>query len=44
MYVISHGICFSLSGKRFTSLSKIISLSIHVAVNGIISFFFMAEY
>ena len=27
-----------------TSLSMIISRSIHVAANGIISFFFMAEY
>ena len=29
---------------QLTSLSMIISRSIHVAANGIISFFFMAEY
>ena len=36
--MISHGICLSL-----TSLSMIISRSIHVAANGIISLFLMAK-
>ena len=38
IYVISYDICLSL-----TLLSMIISRSIHIAVNVIISFFFMAE-
>ena len=37
--MISYDICLWL-----TSLSMIISKSIHVAANGIISFFFMAEW
>ena len=38
MYKWYHDICLSL-----TSLSMIISMSIHIATNGIISFFFMTE-
>ena len=40
--MISYGICLSLSG--LLHLARIISSCIHVAANGIISFFFMAEY
>ena len=39
--MISYGICLSLSD---ISLSMRVSISIYVAANGIILFFFMAEY
>ena len=42
IYVIAYGICLSLSD--LTSLSMRVSSSIHVAANGIILFFFMAEW
>ena len=40
--MISYGICLSLSD--LTSLSMRVSSSIHVAANGVILFFFMAEW